>query len=148
MTRVSKVESLARVWRRETERARQADFRLAHRFVSEHDAVIVEDLAVANMLRSRLWSRKMSEQRWASFDAVLEYKAWKSDIRFEKVNPSNTSTDCSTCDIGRGCRCPQERSSVAAAGWSSTGTTTQPATYASEAYSPDQKKASRGTGGT
>ena len=26
----------------ETERARQADFRLAHRFVSEHDAVIVE----------------------------------------------------------------------------------------------------------
>ena len=72
--RVSKVESLARVWRREGERARQADFRLAHRFVSEHDAVIVEDLAVGNMLRSRLWSRKMSEQRWAAFDAVLEYK--------------------------------------------------------------------------
>ena len=87
---MSKVESLTRVWRRETERARQADFRLAHRFVSEHDAVIVEDLAVGNMLRSRLWSRKMSEQRWASFDAVLEYKAWKAGIRFEKVNPSNT----------------------------------------------------------
>ena len=59
--------------------------------------MIVEDLAVGNMLRSRLWSRNMSEQRWAAFDAVLEYKAWKAGIRFEKVNPSNTSTDCSTC---------------------------------------------------
>ena len=96
-SRVSKVESLTRVWRRQGERVRQADFRLAHRLVSEHDAVIVEDLAVGNMLRSRLWSRKMSEQRWAAFDAVLEYKAWKSGIRFEKVNPSSTSTDCSTC---------------------------------------------------
>ena len=94
---MSNVEALALVWRREGEQVRQADFRLAHRLVSEHDAVVVEDLAVVNMVRSRLWSRNMSEQASASVDAVLEYKAWKAGIRFEKVNPSNTSTDCSTC---------------------------------------------------
>ena len=34
--------------------------------------MVVEDIYVGNMLRQRLWSRTMSEQRWVSFDTVQE----------------------------------------------------------------------------
>ena len=91
------VAQLARLWRHETERAVQADFRLAHRLVTVYDAVLVEDLQVAAMLKAKLWSRKMSEQRWTALDTVLEYKAEKAGIWYERVDPTNTSTDCSQC---------------------------------------------------
>ena len=96
-SRRKKVAQLARLWRHETERAIGADFRLAHRFVTSYDAVMVEDLHVAAMLKAKLWSKKMSEQRWATFDAVLEYKAGKAGIWHERVDPKNTTTDCSEC---------------------------------------------------
>ncbi|MCE2529105.1 MAG: transposase [Acidimicrobiia bacterium] len=46
-SRVKKRNALAKAWRRESERARQADFRLAHRLVSSYDGIAVEDLNVA-----------------------------------------------------------------------------------------------------
>lgn len=96
-TRAKKRSALAKACRRESERARDADFRLADHLVTTYDGVAVEDLNVAAMLRSRLFSHKMSAQRWAAFDAVLEHKAGKAGIQYVKVNPANTSTDCSLC---------------------------------------------------
>ena len=96
-TRAKKRAALARVRRREAERARDADFRLAHQLVETFDGVAVEDLNVAGMLRSKLFSKKMSEQRWAAFDQIVEHKAGKAGVHYVKVNPANTSTDCSAC---------------------------------------------------
>ena len=96
-TRAKKRAALAKAPRRETERVRAADFRLAHRLVSSFDGVAVEDLNVAGMLRSKLFSKKMSEQRWATFDQIVEHKAGKAGVHYAKVNPANTSTDCSHC---------------------------------------------------
>ena len=76
-SRAKKVAQLARLWRHETERAVGADFRLAHRLVGDHDAVMVEDLAVAAMLKSRRFSKKMSEQRWAALDAGAGIQSWE-----------------------------------------------------------------------
>ena len=96
-TRRKKVAQLARLWRHQTEQAVQADFRLAHRLVVAYDAIMVEDLNVAAMLRSKRFSKKMSEQRWSALDRVLEYKAEKAGIWHQRVNPRYTSTDCSDC---------------------------------------------------
>ena len=96
-TRAHKRAALARVRRRETERARAADFRLAHDLVTTFDGIGVEDLNVAGMLRSRRFSKKMSEQRWATLDHILEHKAGKAGVHYERVNPANTTTDCSRC---------------------------------------------------
>ena len=63
LSRRKKVAAHAKVWRREKERARQADFRLAHQLVSACDGVAVEHLNVSGMLRSKRFSQKMSEQR-------------------------------------------------------------------------------------
>ena len=48
-SRVKKREALRKAWYRETERARQADFRLAHRLVTSYDGVAVEVLNIAGM---------------------------------------------------------------------------------------------------
>jgi len=96
-TRAKKRLALARAWRRETEQARQADFRLAHRLITTHDGIGVEALNVAGMLRTKRFSKKMSEQRWSTLDAILEHKAAKAGIHYVRVNAAYTSQDCSQC---------------------------------------------------
>ena len=89
--------SLAKAHRREKESAIQADFRLAHQLVNTYDGIAVEYLNVAGMLRSKRFSKKMSEQRWSSLGNILEYKAEKAGIPYERVDPKHTSTDCASC---------------------------------------------------
>ena len=89
--------SLAKERRREKERAVQADFRLAHHLVQTYDGIAVENLNVAGMLRSKRFSKKMSEQRWSSLGNILEYKAEKAGTPFERVDPKQTTTGCASC---------------------------------------------------
>ena len=96
-SRIKKRSAPAKVQRREKERARHADFRLAHSLVSSHDGIASEDLGVSGMLRSKRFSKKMSEQRWSALDQILEYKAWKAGVPYVRVSPNHTSTDCSSC---------------------------------------------------
>ena len=55
----------------------------------------MENLNTAGMLRNRLFSKKMSKQRWSALIEALEYKAWKAGIQCKKVSPAYTTTDCS-----------------------------------------------------
>ncbi|MCE2527869.1 MAG: transposase, partial [Actinomycetia bacterium] len=80
-SRRQKARALAKAHRREKERAVQADFRLAHRLVSTYDGIAVERLNVAAMLKTKMFSKQMSDQRWSALQAVLEYKAAKAGIR-------------------------------------------------------------------
>ena len=96
-SRQKKARALAKAHRREKERAVQAEFRLAHRLVSTYDGIAVEDLNVAAMLKSKMFSKQMSDQRWSALQAVLEYKAAKAGIRHVKVDPRHTTTTCSIC---------------------------------------------------
>ena len=96
-SRIKKGKHLAKQHRRLREQAIQADFRLADRLVKAYDGIAVEKLNIAGLLRTKLFSKQMSQQRWGSFDLILEYKAAKAGIRYAGVNPSHTSTDCSRC---------------------------------------------------
>ena len=108
-TRGKKAHALAKAHRREKERAIQADFRLAHHLVTAYDGIAVENLNVAGMLKSKRFSKKMSEQRWSSLGNILEYKAEKAGIPYERVDPATppqTARPAGTdnqCLSGRGC---------------------------------------------
>ena len=95
--RAKKALTLAKAHRREKERAVQADFRLAHRLVTAYDGIATENLNVAGMLKSKRFSKKISEQRWSSLGNILEYKAEKAGIPHVRVNPRHTTTDCARC---------------------------------------------------
>ena len=96
-TRKKKQAAFAKSWRRETDSARNADFRFAHWLVSTLDAIFVERLNIAGMARSKRFSKKLHEQRWGTNDQIVEHKAGKAGVPFVMVNPAYTSTDCSSC---------------------------------------------------
>ena len=78
---------LAKQHRRLREQAIQADFRLADRLVKAYDGIAVEKLNVAGLLRTKWFSKQMSQQRWGAFDLILEHKAAKAGVRYAGVNP-------------------------------------------------------------
>lgn len=62
------------------------------------DTIVIEDLAVANMVRNRSLAKAISDASWADFRSLLEYKAARAGrqlIAIDRWYPS--SKTCSTC---------------------------------------------------
>ena len=140
-TRKKKQEAFARAWRRETDRARNADFRFSHRLINTHDAIFVEKLNIAGLARSKRFSKKLHEQRWGHNDRIVEHKAGKAGVPFAMVNPAYTSTDCSSCGHrtthaleGTGLRVPEVRAGDV------QGPPTPPSISASEEWKPSGRE--------
>ena len=81
-------------------RASRADFlhRASARLVRDHDVIVVEDLAVKNMIRNRKLAKAISDCGWGEFRRQLEYKAARAGrhlIVIDRWYPS--SKTCSAC---------------------------------------------------
>jgi putative transposase len=81
-------------------RAARADFlhKTSTSLVRDHDLIVVEDLAVKNMVRNRKVARAISDCGWGTFRALLEYKAARCGRRMIVIDrwfPS--SKMCSAC---------------------------------------------------
>jgi putative transposase len=81
-------------------RAARTDFlhKASTRLIRDHDVIVLEDLAVANMVRNRRLAKAISDCGWGTFRAMLEYKAARYGRRVIIVDrwyPS--SKTCSAC---------------------------------------------------
>jgi len=81
-------------------RASRADFlhRTSARLVRDHDVIVIEDLAVKNMVRNRRLAKAISDCGWGEFRRMLEYKAARAGrqlIVADRFYPS--SKTCSAC---------------------------------------------------
>jgi putative transposase len=81
-------------------RASRADFlhRASARLVRDHDVIVLEDLAVKNMIRSRSLAKAISDCGWGTFRRMVEYKAARAGrhlIVIGRFYPS--SKTCSAC---------------------------------------------------
>jgi putative transposase len=81
-------------------RASRADFmhRVSARLVRDHDVVVIEDLAVKNMIRNRSLAKAISDCGWGEFRRQLEYKAARAGrhlVVIDRWYPS--SKTCSAC---------------------------------------------------
>ena len=81
-------------------RASRADFlhRASTRLVRDHDVIVIEDLAVKNMVRNRSLAKAISDCGWGTFRAMAEYKAARAGrhlIVIDRWYPS--SKTCSSC---------------------------------------------------
>jgi len=81
-------------------RASRADFlhKASARLVRDHDVIVIEDLAVKNMVRNRSLAKAISDCGWGEFRRQLEYKAAKAGrhlIVIDRWYPS--SKTCSAC---------------------------------------------------
>ncbi|GAA3189414.1 RNA-guided endonuclease InsQ/TnpB family protein [Nonomuraea roseoviolacea] len=81
-------------------RASRTDFlhKTSTRLVRDHDVIVIEDLAVANMVRNRTLAKAISDCGWGAFRRMLGYKTARHGRRLIVVDrwlPS--SKTCSTC---------------------------------------------------
>jgi putative transposase len=81
-------------------RASRADFlhRTSARLTRGHDVIVLEDLAVTNMVRNRSLARAISDCGWGEFRRQLEYKCERAGRRLIVIDrwyPS--SKTCSAC---------------------------------------------------
>jgi putative transposase len=91
---------VARVYARITDRRRDLLHQLSTRLVRENQTIVIEDLAITNMLHNRSLARAISDAAWSQFRSMLEYKAsWygRRVIAVDRWLPS--SKTCSACGL-------------------------------------------------
>jgi putative transposase len=80
-------------------RSQRTDFhhKQALALVRQYGVIYVEDLRVANMVRSRHLAKSISDAGWAAFLTILECKAVYAGKRAVAVPPAFTSHECGGC---------------------------------------------------
>lgn len=89
---------LARIHARIADRRRDFLHKLSTRIVRENQAIVIEDLAVRNMVKNHRLARAIHDASWSEFRVLLEYKAeWygRTVIVADRWYPS--SKTCSEC---------------------------------------------------
>ncbi|MEY6564046.1 RNA-guided endonuclease InsQ/TnpB family protein [Streptomyces sp. PGLac3x] len=89
---------VAKIHARIADRRRDHLHKLSTRLVRENQTLVIEDLAVRNMVRNRRLARAISDAAWSTFRNMLEYKAeWygRELIAVDRFFPS--SRLCSNC---------------------------------------------------
>jgi putative transposase len=72
--------------------------KVTRRLVSDFGLIAVEDLRVGGLARGHL-AKDVTDQGWATFLTILEYKAAEAGARVIRVPPRGTSQTCSGCGI-------------------------------------------------
>jgi len=65
--------------------------------VKRADLIVVEDLKVANMIRHPTLARSIADASWSRFVSMLDYKVEKTGGHLIRVDPRNTTLECSRC---------------------------------------------------
>jgi putative transposase len=72
--------------------------KLSHKLVNENQVIVVEDLAVKNLVKNHCLAKAISDCGWSSFVGMLNYKCERSGkvlVKVDRFFPS--SKTCSNC---------------------------------------------------
>jgi putative transposase len=89
---------VARIHERVTDARMDFLHKLSTRYVCEYGFIAVEDLDVKGMVEGEKYNaRNKLDSSWSTFIGLLDYKAESAGVQLVKVDPKNTSQDCSGC---------------------------------------------------
>ena len=95
--RAKQKRTVARLHEKIRNTRKDCHHKVSSRLVSENQAIVVEDLAVSNMVKNRRLSKAISDAGWSQFTTILEYKCNWYGREFVRVPPAYSSRDCSSC---------------------------------------------------
>ena len=72
-------------------------YKTSHWLYSFYDAIVVENLQIANMVKNHHLAKSISDASWGNFVLSLASKAEKAGKHLIKVDPKYTSQKCSQC---------------------------------------------------
>ena len=76
---------------------RDFHFKTAKLYAENYQHVIVEDLAIANMVKNHSLAKSILDASWSAFLDILEDKAERAGHQVIRVNPHFTSQKCFKC---------------------------------------------------
>jgi putative transposase len=71
--------------------------KLSRTYVNNYGLIVVEDLDVKGLVEMQYNSLNASDSSWSTFTHMLGYKAESAGVQLVKVDPKNTTQDCSVC---------------------------------------------------
>ncbi|MCL1474753.1 RNA-guided endonuclease InsQ/TnpB family protein [Argonema antarcticum] len=90
---------IAKIHQRIQRQRKDFHYKTAHQLVRAYDLIAVEDLQIKNLARNSKLAKSILDAAWSQFITILESVAVKCGVHIVKVNPHNTSQDCSGCGI-------------------------------------------------
>ncbi|MDY7007576.1 MAG: transposase [Cyanobacteriota bacterium] len=72
-------------------------YKTAHKLVKQYDLIAVENLNIKGLARNSKLSKSIYDVAWGNFIEKLNAVAVKRGVHVIKVNPHNTSQNCSNC---------------------------------------------------
>lgn len=96
---VSSAASKSRIAKIHQRIARQREtfhYKTAHWLCRNYDLIAIEDLNIRGLARTRL-AKSIYDVSWGKFITILETVVVKYGVHLVKVNPHNTSQNCSGC---------------------------------------------------
>ncbi len=76
---------------------RDHHFKTAKPYAEGYQRIVVEDLAICNMVKNHHLSKSILDASWGQFLAILEAKAASAGHQVIRVNPRYTSQNCYQC---------------------------------------------------
>lgn len=71
--------------------------KLSRQYVDNYGLIAVEDLNVKGLSEMQYNSLNVLDSSWAAFMQMLDYKAESAGVQLVKVDPKNTTQNCSIC---------------------------------------------------
>jgi len=71
--------------------------KVANFYIESYKTIYIEALNIKGMVKNRHLSKSIADASWGMFFELLSYKAEEAGRRVIKVNPHNTSQNCSRC---------------------------------------------------
>jgi putative transposase len=87
---------VAKIHQRIARQREMFHYQVAHSLCRKHDLIAVEDLNIRGLARTKL-AKSIYDVSWGKFITILEAVVVKYGVHLVKVNPHNTSQNCSGC---------------------------------------------------
>ena len=87
---------VAKIHQRIARQREMFHYQVAHWLCRKYDLIAIEDLNIRGLARTRL-AKSIYDVSWGKFITILESVVVKYGVHLVKVNPHNTSHNCSSC---------------------------------------------------